>query len=78
MADGFRKLPDDPQVRKILNAPQGVGIAEFRLKDDGRAQFLHQAALSGNTEFGGKIAVHPGDDLNVDVHVSLSFFSDRM
>ena len=35
IAHGFRKLPNDPKMGEFLDSPQGVGIAEFRLKDDG-------------------------------------------
>jgi hypothetical protein len=52
---------------KSLNTPQGIGIAEFRLKDDSRAQFFHKTALPGNAKFGGEVRVHPGDDLNGDL-----------
>ena len=68
LADGFGKLPDDPQMGEFLNTPEGIGIPEFRLKNDGAAQFLHQTALTGDTELGGKIAVHPGNDLNIYIH----------
>jgi hypothetical protein len=48
-------------------ATQGVGIAEFRLEDNGGAQFFHKSALPGNPELGGKIALHSGDYLNGNV-----------
>ena len=37
LTDGLGKLPDDPQVGEIFNAPQGIWIPELRLKDDGGA-----------------------------------------
>ena len=48
MADSLGKLPDEPQMGKVLNAPQSVGIAEFRLEDDGGAEGFHQPALPGD------------------------------
>lgn len=47
LPDSFGKLPDEPQMGKVLNAPQSVGIAEFRLEDDGGAEGFHQPALPG-------------------------------
>ena len=73
----FGKLPDNPQMGKILNSPQGIGVPEFRLKDDGGAQFFHKAALPGNAEFCGEIAVHPGNDLNIHIHVMPSLSGIR-
>ena len=71
----FGKLPDDPQMAKALKPPQGIFVAVFRLKDDGRAKLLHQAALPGDAKFGGKIAFHPGDHLNIYVlHISRAPF----
>ena len=40
---GFGKFPNQPQVGKILQAPQGVGIAVFRLDYD--------AGQGGNDDF---------------------------
>lgn len=62
---------------EFLNAPQGIGIPKFRLKNDGGAELLHKAALTGDAEFGGEIAVHPGDDLNIYVHINLPFCGNR-
>ena len=56
---------------------QGIGIAELRLEDDGGAQLLHKTALAGNAEFGGKITVHPGDNLNVYFHIMPSLSANR-
>ena len=79
LADSLGKLPDDPQVGKILNAPQGVGVAEFRLKDNGGAEGFYKPALPGDTEFGGKVAVHPGDDANIDrIHYALTFLKQKV
>ena len=60
---------------EFLNAPQGIGIAEFRLKYNGGAQLLNQAALPGNAEFGGEVAAHPGDWLNGHIHGSGPHFA---
>lgn len=79
LPDSFGKLPDEPQMGKVLNAPQGVGIAEFRLEDDGGAEGFHQPALPGDAEFGGKVAVHPGNDLNIDrIHYALTFLKQKV
>ena len=48
---------------KILQPAQGVGIAVFRFKDHRSPQFLHQAALPGDTEFGGEPGADMGDDI---------------
>ena len=64
---------------KVLNAPQSVGIAEFWLEDDGGAEGFHQPALPGDAEFGGKVAVHPGNDLNIDrIHYALTFLKQKV
>ena len=55
------ELPDEPEVRKALQSPQGVRVTVLRLKDHRGAQLLHQAALPRDAEFCGKIAVDPGD-----------------
>ena len=69
----------DRLVGKILDAPQGVGIAEFRLEDNGGAESFHQPALPGDAEFGGKVAVHPGNDLNIDrIHYALTFLKQKV
>ena len=60
----FRKLPDDPKMGKILNSPKCIIVPIFRLKNNGGAKLLYQAALPGNAEFCGKIAVHPGNDVD--------------
>ena len=79
LPDSLGKLPDDPQMGKVLNAPQSVGIAEFRLKDNGGAEGFHQPALPGDAEFGGKVAVHPGNDLNIDrIHYALTFLKQKV
>ena len=79
LADGLGKLPDEPQMGKVLNAPQSVGIAEFRLEDDGGAEGFHQPALPGDAEFGGKVAVHPGNDANIDrIHYALTFLKQKV
>ena len=49
---------------KALDPPQGVGIAELRLKDYRGLQLVHQPALPGNAEFLGKIAVQAGNHLH--------------
>ena len=79
MADSLGKLPDDPQMGKFRNAPQGVGVAEFRLKDNGGAESFHQSALPRDAELGGKVAVHPGDDANIDrIHYALTFLKQKV
>ena len=68
-ADGLGKLPDDPKMGKALKPPEGVGVAVFRLEDDGGAQVLDQVGLAGNAEFGGEIAAHTRDHVNGNVHI---------
>jgi hypothetical protein len=63
---------------EILDTPQGVGVAELRLKNDGASQLFYQTTLPGNAKLGGKIAVHAGDDLNIDIHVNPSLSEKQM
>ena len=63
LAHRLGKLPDEPQVGKTLQPPQGVGIAVLRLKDNGGFQLLHQAALPRDTKLGGEVAVDAGDNM---------------
>ena len=58
------KLPDDPQVGVFFNAPQGIGIAVFRLENNDGLQCFHQTALPGDAEFAGEIGMHPGNHLD--------------
>ena len=67
--DRLGKLPDNPQMGETLDAAQCIGVAVFRLKNDGRAQLLHQMGLPGDAEFGGKIAAHFCDDVNLYAHM---------
>ena len=60
---------------KAINAPQRIGVPEFRLENNGGFQGIHQAALPGNAEFGGKIAFHPGDGLNLHFHLRQTSFA---
>ena len=58
------KHPHHPEVGEPLQPPQGVWIPVFWLKYDGGTQGVHQPALSGDAELGGKGAVHGGDDVH--------------
>ena len=49
---------------EILQPPQGVGIPVGGFKDNISFQLLHQAALTGNAEFFGKIAADMGDGMH--------------
>ena len=68
LTDRLGKLPDQPQVGKFFNPPQGIGIPVFRLEHHGGAQILHQSALPGDAELGGEITANPGDGLNGCLH----------
>ena len=48
---------------KALQPPQGRLVAKGRGEYDPGRQLVHQTALAGNAEFGGKIAADVGDDL---------------
>ena len=50
-------------MRKILQSPQGIRIAVFRLKYNGGFQCLYQSALPGYAELGGKITADMSDNL---------------
>ena len=58
------KTPTPPRGGRTLQPPQGVWIPVFWLKYDGGTQGVHQPALSGDAELGGKGAVHGGDDVH--------------
>ena len=70
------KAPHQPQVGKALNAPQGIGIAVFRLENHRTPQPFHQPRLPGNAKLGGKFAFDAGYwvDLQLVVHVRSSRF----
>ena len=57
----LRKLPDEPQVGKALDAPQGLRLAVLRLENHIALQFFHHPGLPGDAELAGKIAAHMGD-----------------
>ena len=61
------ELPDQPEVAEALQPPQGVGIAVLRLKDHRGPQGVHQPALPGNAELGGKVAADAGDDAQLQL-----------
>ena len=50
LPDSPGKFPDEPQVGKLLNAPQGIRIPVLRLKNDLRLQIRDQAALARDPE----------------------------
>lgn len=52
-------------MRKPFNAAQGGFIAIFRLKDDFRAGFGHDAALPRDAEFFRKVASDSCDDFQL-------------
>ena len=49
---------------KTLQSAKGICVAIFRFKHDRGFQFIHQTALAGDTEFGGKICMDTGNDLH--------------
>ena len=66
-------------MAEILQSAQGIGVAVFRSEDDLAPQAIHQPALPGDAEFGGKVAVHPGNDLNIDrIHYALTFLKQKV
>ena len=50
---------------EVLQAADSLRIAVLRFEDDGGPQRVNQAALAGNAEFRGKIAVNMGDDVHM-------------
>ena len=47
-----------------LQPPQGVGAAVLGLEYHHSPEGLHQAALPGDSELGGKVAVYMGDHMD--------------
>ena len=64
------ELPEQPDMGEALQPADGLAAAELRLKDHGGAQGVHQPALARDAEFGGKVAVEPGNDVYSVVHSS--------
>ena len=62
--DRLGELPDQPDMGKALQPPQGVGVSELRLKDQLGPQGLHQPALPGNAEFFPELGFDPRHDLH--------------
>ena len=58
------KAPDQPQMRKALDAAQRVRVLIGLFEHDFRARFRHDAALAGNAEFLRKVAADSGDDFD--------------
>ena len=58
------EVPQQPQMTPLLNAPQTVRVAEFRLEDDLRNQRVCQPRLARDAEFGWKIRVDAGNVLH--------------
>ena len=56
--------PDEPDVGKALQSPDGVGIAVGRRKDHLGLQGVHQAALPGHAEFCGEVAADVGNGMH--------------
>jgi hypothetical protein len=54
---------------KSFQTPQSICVAVLRLKNDGGPQLFHQMGLTGDSEFCGKIAPHPGDDIDRNFHM---------
>ena len=58
------KHPDQPDVGKLFQSPQGIRIPVSRFKYNVGLQFLHQTALAGNAELFGKFTVDMGNGLH--------------
>jgi len=58
------KLPDQPDVGKILQSPERIGIPVFRRKDDPGTETVDQSTLPGNAELGGKVIFDMGNDFH--------------
>ena len=59
--DSLGELPQKPDMGKILQSPHRVGVSKFRHELDHGLQAVHQAALPGDAELGGKVGVDMGD-----------------
>lgn len=51
-----RELPDQPQMRKILQTSEAAGITVLLIKNDPASQTGGKTALSRNTEFLGELS----------------------
>lgn len=69
---GFVKFPQDPDVREILQSPEGFRLPVFRQKNNRSGQFIHQTALSGNPKFFLKICIYMSDDIHIVIFFILS------
>ena len=64
-------FPDAAKKVQVSSSSPYVGNPKSKL--------FHKAGLPGNAEFGGEIAVHPGNDLNIHIHgESLTFYINRI
>ena len=63
--DSLGKLPDQPDMGKFLQSPQGIRIAVFRFKDDPRARLRHEAALARDAELLRKVAADARDNVHL-------------
>ena len=64
IAYGLGKLPDQPQMGKLLQPTQRKRVPVFRLEDNQRLQRIDQAALARDTKLGGKVCVDAGNDFD--------------
>ena len=64
--DCFGELPYQPQVGVLLNSPERLRHAEFRLEHQRRAEFVDQSALSWYSELLRKIRAYHSDLFQCD------------
>ena len=63
--DRVAKLPQQPDMGKLLQPHNRVGIPIFGFKNNPALQFFHQSALPGDSEFFIKIRFYSGNDLHL-------------
>lgn len=79
LTDSLGELPDQPQVGKTFDTPEGIRVSEFRFKNDDGAKFFNKAALTGDSEFCRKIASHFCDRVDRDIiHQALTFRKQKV
>ena len=61
----FGKQPDQPQVRKALDPPQGVRVVIRRLEHHARPRLRHKAALARDAELLRKVAADARDNVHL-------------
>ena len=76
--DRLGELPYQPQVGVLLNSPERLRHAEFRLEHQRRAEFVDQSALPWYSELLRKIRAYHSDLFQCDHFALLSCIFPRL